>query len=112
MTGYFPDGLDANQKPYTVAKVLEIETRLQELIAQDTKIAKIFDTAERLEGLTRNAGIHAAGVIITEKPVVTYCPLYVGKDRDVVTQLDMGFAEKIGRQMELRDGRLFQYKDG
>ena len=55
-----------------------------------------MEYALALEGLYRNAGMHAAGVIITEEPVVTYCPLYVGKDGDIVTQFDKDYAEKIG----------------
>lgn len=91
ITGFFPDGLDV-----TVRSAIEQESRIQELIAADPKIAKVFEYAEKLEGLYRNAGIHAAGVIITENPVVSYCPLYCGKDGDIVTQYDMSYAEKIG----------------
>ncbi|MDR3608625.1 MAG: DNA polymerase III subunit alpha [Oligoflexia bacterium] len=86
-----PDVLDI-----TLEKALEQEPRIRERMAADPKIAKVMEYARALEGLYRNAGIHAAGVIITEEPVVTYCPLYVGKDGDVVTQFDKDFAEAVG----------------
>ncbi|MBI3534217.1 MAG: DNA polymerase III subunit alpha [Deltaproteobacteria bacterium] len=80
----------------TLKDALEKEPRLQEKIEQDVKVKKVFDYALKLEGLYRNAGIHAAGVIITEEPVVKYCPLYVGKDGILVTQFDKDSAEAIG----------------
>lgn len=72
------------------------EPRIKEAMAKDSKCAKIFDYALKLEGLFRNAGMHAAGVIITEDPVVTYCPLFTGSDGALVTQLDKDFSEQIG----------------
>ena len=62
----------------------------------EPRVSKIMEYARALEGLYRNAGIHAAGVIITEKPVVNYCPLYVGRDGEVVTQFDKDFSEAVG----------------
>src|SRR5690606_36124193 len=47
-------------------------------------------------GLNRHAGIHAAGVIITNEPLVSYCPLYKGREGEQVVQLDKDFSEKIG----------------
>lgn len=69
---------------------------LRNLIESDPKLQRAWEYALKLEGLTRNAGMHAAGVIITEEPIVDYCPLYVSKDGDVVTQFDKDFSEKIG----------------
>ncbi len=80
----------------TLPQALEKESRLREVIESDGKLAEVFKIAEKLEGLYRNAGVHAAGVIITERPIVEYCPMYVGKDGVVVTQFDKDFAEKIG----------------
>jgi len=72
------------------------EPALQEKIRSDEKLSKVFEYALTLEGLYRNAGVHAAGVIITEKPIVNYCPLFVGKDNTSVSQFDKDFGEKIG----------------
>ncbi|MBC7690879.1 MAG: DNA polymerase III subunit alpha, partial [Methylotenera sp.] len=91
LTKLLPDELNI-----TLDSAIEKEPRLRERMDQDFKAQKVMDYARSLEGLYRNAGIHAAGVIITEEPVVTYCPLYVGKDGDVVTQFDKDSAEKIG----------------
>ncbi|MFW5855204.1 MAG: DNA polymerase III subunit alpha, partial [Thermodesulfobacteriota bacterium] len=49
-----------------------------------------------LEGLPRHASTHAAGVVIGDKPLVDYLPLYRGKKGEVVTQFDMKLVEKIG----------------
>lgn len=80
----------------TISKALEMEPALKERMATDSKFAKIMDYSLAVEGLCRNAGIHAAGVIITENPVVSYCPLYIGKDGIAVTQLDKDSGEAIG----------------
>jgi DNA polymerase-3 subunit alpha len=86
-----PDELDI-----TIQSALDREPRLKEKMETDQRVAKIIEYALKLEGLYRNAGIHAAGVIITEEPVVTYCPLYAGKDGDITTQFDKDFSESVG----------------
>ncbi len=80
----------------TLPEAIEKEPRLREKMEQEPKTQKVMEYALKLEGLYRNAGIHAAGVIITEEPVVTWSPLYSGKDGDVVCQYDKDSAEKIG----------------
>ena len=52
--------------------------------------------AQRLEGLARNAGVHAAGVVISPLPLKELVPLYRTNRDEVVTQFDMGSVEKIG----------------
>jgi len=91
LTKLLPEELDM-----TLTRALDMEPRLREKMDQDPKIAQVIRYARSLEGLYRNAGIHAAGVIITENPVVTYCPLFVGRDGDLVTQFDKDFSEAIG----------------
>ncbi len=91
LTKLLPDELDI-----TIEKALDVEPRLRERIETDPKVAQVMKYAKSLEGLYRNAGIHAAGVIITEKPLVNYCPLFKGRDGDVVTQFDKDFAEAVG----------------
>ncbi|MCM0605869.1 MAG: DNA polymerase III subunit alpha [Xanthomonadaceae bacterium] len=75
---------------------VEKEPELQRKIESDPKIAKLFEYAFKLEGLYRSAGMHAAGVIITEEPIVNYCPLFINADGDAVTQFDKDYGEKIG----------------
>lgn len=91
ITKLLPDELDI-----TLERAWEIEPRLREKVESDPKLSQIMRYARSLEGLYRNAGIHAAGVIITENPVVSYCPLFLSKDGDWVTQFDKDFAEAIG----------------
>jgi DNA polymerase-3 subunit alpha len=80
----------------TLEKAIETEPKLKELIESDQKIRKIVDISKRLEGLLRHASIHAAGVIITNEPLVSYAPLYRGRDGEQVVQFDKDFSEKIG----------------
>ncbi len=91
LTKLMPDDLGIS-----IQEAIDREPRFREKIETEPRTGKVVEYAKSLEGLYRNAGIHAAGVIITEEPVVTYCPLYVGKDGDVVTQFDKDSAEKVG----------------
>jgi len=75
---------------------IDKEPKLKELEDQDPKIRRILHISKRLEGLYRHASIHAAGVIITNEPLVTYCPLYKGREGEQVVQFDKDFSEKIG----------------
>lgn len=80
----------------TLDRAIELEPKLREIIEADAKIRKIVDISKRLEGLLRHASIHAAGVIITNEPLVKYAPLYRGRDGEQVVQFDKDFCEKIG----------------
>jgi DNA polymerase-3 subunit alpha len=57
---------------------------------------RIIDIAQRLEGLCRNAGCHAAGVIICDQPLETLVPLYKDKDNNILTQFEGPVDEKVG----------------
>ncbi len=84
------------EEKMTVQKSLDLEPKLKEMYEGDPKIRQIFNTSMRLEGLYRQAGIHAAGVIITSRPVVEYAPLMRDKEGGPVVQFDKDFSEKIG----------------
>lgn len=77
-------------------EAIDKEPKLKELEDNDPKIRRILQISKRLEGLNRHAGIHAAGVIITNEPLVTYCPLFRGAKGEQVVQFDKDFSEKIG----------------
>jgi DNA polymerase-3 subunit alpha len=81
----------------TLEKARAQEERLEALIESDDEVARLFDLAVKLEGKHRNAGKHAAGVIIGREPLVENAPLFKvpGEDSKVV-QWDMGNAEKMG----------------
>ena len=80
----------------TIDKALEKEPELAELVENDERVAKLIDISRRLEGLSRHASTHAAGIVISDKPMEEYLPLYLGKKGEVVTQFDMKKVEKIG----------------
>lgn len=85
-----------NELNLKLSQALKAEPRLNELMTKDPKVKQVMDYAFKLEGLSKSAGVHAAGVIITDHPVVNYCPLYKGKEGVVVSQLDKDFAEQVG----------------
>ena len=79
-----------------LAEALKQEPRLNQLADDDPRIANLINHALRLEGLTRHSSTHAAGVVISNLPLVDYLPLYQDRDGNVVTQYDMSSVEKIG----------------
>jgi DNA polymerase-3 subunit alpha len=81
----------------TLEDALKQEPRLQELRDKDPQIRQLIDIALTLEGLTRHASTHAAGVVVTPKPLSEYLPLYTDpKSGGQVTQFPMKFVEQIG----------------
>ncbi len=80
----------------TLEEALALEPRLKELEEKDEKVRTLLSLASSLEGLPRHASTHAAGVVISQKPLVEYLPLYRGQNGEVVTQYAMNDVEKIG----------------
>ncbi|MCP4629314.1 MAG: DNA polymerase III subunit alpha, partial [bacterium] len=72
------------------------EPRLKDLVREKPEIADLISICRVLEGLPRHASTHAAGVVIADRSLVEYLPLYKGKKGEVVTQFDMNCVEKIG----------------
>ncbi len=68
---------------------------LKKLYKEDPNVMRLFDIARRLEGLCRNAGMHAAGVIVCDKPLDEVVPLYKSGE-DIMTQWDGPTCEKAG----------------
>ncbi|NOZ87371.1 MAG: DNA polymerase III subunit alpha [Deltaproteobacteria bacterium] len=79
----------------TISSALETEPRLKEKMRKDPRVRDLFQTAVSLEGLNRNSGMHAAGIVIGDKPLWEYCPL-AKQDREVVTQYAKEDVEKVG----------------
>ncbi len=77
-------------------QAIAAEPKLRELVETRSEIRELIDICRTLEGLPRHASTHAAGVVIGDKPLVEYLPLYRGKKGEVVTQWDMKLVEKIG----------------
>jgi DNA polymerase III subunit alpha len=85
-----PNKLDA-----TIDKALQQEPRLREEM-KNPQIAKLIEIARRLEGLSRHASTHAAGVVIAPKPLVELIPLYKSNKEELTTQFSMKDLEAIG----------------
>ena len=80
----------------TLDQAMAQEPRLREWVEKDARMASLFEIAKALEGLTRHASTHAAGVVIANKPLMEYLPLYRGQNEEFVTQYPMKDVEKIG----------------
>ncbi len=81
----------------TIDKALDQVETLKNMYEGDPKVRRVLDLAREVEGLCRQTGVHAAGVVIADKPLVEYAPLYRdGPDGGPVVQYDMKSAESIG----------------
>ena len=89
----------AKQVPFelgmTLDKALKLNPELRAGYENDPDIRRLIDMAKKLEGMPRNASTHAAGVLITARPVVDYCPLQTNDDV-ITTQFPMGTVEALG----------------
>lgn len=79
----------------TIDKALEVNPELAGLYKSDERIKKLIDMSLRLEGLPRHASTHAAGVVISKRPVMDYVPLATN-DGAPVTQFTMTTIEELG----------------
>jgi DNA polymerase-3 subunit alpha len=80
----------------SLEQALATEPRLSGLVKQKPEVAELIKICRVLEGLPRHASTHAAGVVISDRPLVDYLPLYKGKKGEVITQYDMKIVEQIG----------------
>jgi DNA polymerase-3 subunit alpha len=80
----------------TLDEALEQEPRLTELAARDQTVSHLLALARSLEGMVRHASTHAAGVVISHRPLMEYIPLYRGSNGEVVTQYAMKDVERVG----------------
>lgn len=92
ITNLIPD-----QLKISLNEAIEQEPRLQEMINNNPKVKKLFDLAFKLEGLTRHASKHAAGIVISPEPIDEVLPVYVPpKSDELVAQYAMTELESIG----------------
>ncbi len=87
---------DPTSSDYGLKDALTNEPELGNLYKTDSRIKELIDTALVLEGLNRHASVHAAGVVIADKPLNNYMPLFKTGDDQVTTGYGMGVLEKIG----------------
>ena len=79
----------------TIEEALNESPEIRELYHSNVKIRQLIDTAKQIEGMPRHASTHAAGVVITDKPLVNYLPLSTNGGA-VVTQYDMDTVASLG----------------
>ncbi len=80
----------------TIEKALDDEERLRQAMAENRQIKELIDISRRLEGLSRHASIHAAGVVIAPQPLLDVIPLALGSNEETITQYNMKDIERLG----------------
>ncbi|CAI9085471.1 DNA polymerase III subunit alpha [Candidatus Methylacidiphilum fumarolicum] len=80
----------------TIEKAKELNPLLQQLYAHDPQCQEVLNIASKLEGLTRQAGVHAAGVVISDGDLLDFVPLSRGDHEEIVTQWSMEPISEIG----------------
>ena len=80
----------------TLERALDESPQLRDAYENDAQVHELMNTAKKLEGLVRNAGVHAAGVVIAPRPLTELVPLHRTKNDEIVTAFDMVAIEKMG----------------
>jgi DNA polymerase-3 subunit alpha len=79
-----------------LTKALEEVPAIKAKCAESEEKIQMLEISLLLEGLPRHASTHAAGVVVADKPLNEYLPLYRGKEGETITQFDMNYVEKLG----------------
>ena len=79
-----------------LTKAMEEVPQIREKCQETHEKTQMLETALLLEGLPRHASTHAAGVVVADKPLNEYLPLFRGKEGETITQFDMTHVEKLG----------------
>ena len=85
-----------NELNITIDKALEMNPEFRELYKNDEQVHYLIDMCKRLEGLPRHTSMHAAGVVICQKPADEFVPLSRGSDGSITTQFTMTTIEELG----------------
>jgi DNA polymerase-3 subunit alpha len=80
----------------TLDKALAENAILRDMAANDPRVKDVIDIGRRLEGMSRHASVHAAGVVIAPGPITDYAPLYKGQRDELTTQWNMKEVERVG----------------
>ncbi len=80
----------------TLDEAIRLSPKLQEMIENSPKVNRLIKIAKTLEGLYRHNSTHAAGVVISNKPLMELLPVYAGPHGEILTQYDMGCVESVG----------------
>jgi len=85
-----------NQLNIKLENAIKDSPAMQQAYDADAQVRELLDTAKKLEGMVRNAGVHAAGVVISPRPLIELVPLHKTKNDEIVTAFDMVAIEKMG----------------
>ena len=80
----------------TLDKALAENPLLKDMAGKDPKVKEVLDIGRRLEGMSRHASVHAAGVVIAPGPITDYAPLYKGARDEITTQWNMKEVDRVG----------------
>jgi DNA polymerase-3 subunit alpha len=80
----------------TIEQALKDSPAMATAYETEPQVKELIDTAKKLEGMVRNAGVHAAGVVISPQPLTDLVPLHRTKNDEIVTAYDMKAVEKLG----------------
>jgi DNA polymerase III subunit alpha len=100
--GYSPQETDKicktipNLPGMTINRALKESAEFRQMVDGDPRIRSLVETAKSVEGISRHAGVHAAGIVISKEPLAEHIPLYKGNDDQPITAFEMGILEKIG----------------
>src|SRR5450830_959890 len=84
-------------KPVSIADAIEEEPLLKERLENEEEVKQLLELAQQVEGIARNIGMHAGGVLIAPGKLTDFCPLYTqGGDAGVVSQYDKDDVEAVG----------------
>lgn len=100
--GYTPQETDKicktipNLPGMSIDRALKESPEFRQMVESDQRVKALVENAKTVEGISRNCGVHAAGVVISKEPLVEHIPLYRGNDGQPITAFEMGILEKIG----------------
>lgn len=100
--GYEPKETDRicktipNRPDMTIARAMDESSEFRDLVNHEPRVGQLVEIAKKIEGLARNQGVHAAGIVISRDPLSDFIPLYRGADGQPVTAFEMGMLEKLG----------------
>jgi DNA polymerase-3 subunit alpha len=80
----------------TIDKALAENPMLRDMAKNDSRVHDVLEMGKRLEGVSRNAGVHAAGVVIAPGPITDYAPLFKSNRDEITTQWAMKEVERVG----------------
>lgn len=85
-----------NELGMTLEKALTVSPELQRMVGEEEELRNLYDISKSLEGISRHASTHAAGVVISKAPLTEYLPLQKSADGFLMTQFPMKTVEDIG----------------